>query len=112
MTFRLLESIVSLIRSWLTIDRIRTGESLRQLSSLEVGETLFVHGEPAVVADRRLTHTSDASVLTIDCITDNGPAILCIRCGAGSRESQFTWERSSVKDAIQLDDLVVPTKRP
>lgn len=111
MSLRLLGSIVSLIGSWLNIDRIRAGQSLRQLSSLEVGETVFVHGELAVVADRRVTHTSDSSVLTIDCITDSGPAILRVRCTPACRESQLTWERSSVANSIQVDDVVVPKKR-
>jgi len=111
MPARLLQSIVSLIRSWLTIDRIRTGRSLRRLSLLEPGDTLFIQDEPAVVTDRRVTHKSDASVLAIDCATDHGPAILSIRCGVGGRELQLTCERNLTVSPIPLDDVVIPLKR-
>lgn len=105
---RLLAAIGALIRSWLTIDRIRSGQSLQQLTTLQVGAMIFVEGEPAVVVNREVTRAHEGRVLKFDCSTESGRATLRIEYHSTERAPLLTWERACVLSTIPFDEIVIP----
>ena len=106
----LFQSVLQLLRSWYTVDRVRVSPTAGRLLSLQVDDRILIRGDLFTVVKRQTTASRGGIRLAYQLESDGGGARLSVE-SATSGTSHVSELRTNNGSASIYEDEVVELRR-
>lgn len=115
-------ALSSLLLSWWRHDRVRISPREGLLLRLRPPCLIMIADERVQIEARRVLHECATAMVVYDCLTENGPARLCVESLSQGQEIRVRWGRTITSSGewqyqeLSADDIAVyaldPTDQP